>query len=92
MRKTRLFIFLLACLIAIPMAAQTGKVTMTFKNESLPSVFKRLEKATDYKFLFAYEDVGKFTVNGEVKNATIQETMSYVLRDKPSLIPLREKS
>lgn len=56
---------------------------MTFKNESLPSVFKRLEKATDYKFLFAYEDVGKFTVNGEVKNATIQETMSYVLRDKP---------
>lgn len=83
MRKTRLFIFLLACLIAIPMAAQTGKVTMTFKNESLPSVFKRLEKATDYKFLFAYEDVGKFTVNGEVKNATIQQAMDYVLRDKP---------
>ena len=82
MRKTRLFIFLLACLIAIPMAAQTGKVTMTFKNESLPSVFKRLEKATDYKFLFAYEDVGKLTVNGEVKNAIIQQAMDYVLRGK----------
>ena len=83
MRKTRLFIFLMVCLIALPALAQTSKVTMTFKNESLPSVFKRLEKATDYKFLFAYEDVGKFTVNGEVKNATIQQAMDYVLRDKP---------
>ena len=83
MRKTRLFIFLMVCLMALPALAQTSKVTMTFKNESLPSVFKRLEKATDYKFLFAYEDVGKYTVNGEVKNASIQETMDYVLRDKP---------
>lgn len=83
MRKTRLFIFLMVCLMALPALAQTSKVTMTFKNESLPSVFKRLEKATDYKFLFAYEDVGKFTVNGEVKNATIQQAMDYVLRDKP---------
>ena len=83
MRKTRLFIFLMVCLIALPALAQTSKVTMTFKNESLPSVFKRLEKATDYKFLFAYEDVGKYTVNGDVKNASIQETMDYVLRDKP---------
>ena len=83
MRKTRLIIFLLVCLIALPSVAQTSKVTMTFKNESLPSVFKRLEKATDYKFLFAYEDVGKYNVNGEVKNASIQETMNYVLRDKP---------
>ena len=83
MRKTRLFIFLMVCLMALPVLAQTSKVTMTFKNESLPSVFKRLEKATDYKFLFAYEDVGKFTVNGEVKNATIQQAMDYVLRGKP---------
>ena len=83
MRKTRLFIFLMVCLMALPALAQTSKVTMTFKNESLPSVFKRLEKATDYKFLFAYEDVGNYSVNGEVKNATIQETMNYVLRDKP---------
>ena len=83
MRKTRLFIFLMVCLMALPALAQTSKVTMTFKNESLPSVFKRLEKATDYKFLFAYEDVGKYTVNGDVKNASIQETMDYVLRDKP---------
>ena len=83
MRKTRLFIFLMVCLMALPALAQTSKVTMTFKNESLPSVFKRLEKATDYKFLFAYEDVGKYTVNGEVKKASIQETMDYVLRDKP---------
>lgn len=83
MRKTRLFIFLMVCLMALPALAQTSKVTMTFKNESLPSVFKRLEKATDYKFLFAYEDVGKYTVNGDVKNASIQETMDYVLRGKP---------
>ena len=83
MRKTRLFIFLMVCLMALPSLAQTSKVTMTFKNESLPSVFKRLEKATDYKFLFAYEDVGKYTVNGEVKNASIQQAMDYVLRDKP---------
>ena len=91
MRKTRLIIFLLVCLIALPSVAQTSKVTMTFKNESLPSVFKRLEKATDYKFLFAYEDVGNYSVNGEVKNATIQETMNYVLRDKPLSYTLEGK-
>jgi TonB-linked SusC/RagA family outer membrane protein len=58
-------------------------ITMKFQNESLPSALKRIEKTTDYKFIFAYDDVKGYTVSGEVGNSSISEVMSFLLADHP---------
>lgn len=85
MRKMRFRIFgiLLLCLLAMTANAQVQRISMTFKNEGLSSAFKRLEKATDYKFVFAYQDVENVHVTGSVKNETINGTMRFLLRNHP---------
>jgi len=86
MRRKFLFLMILFCVVSsLPVMSQDSDVrlSMTFSNENLPSVFMRLEKSSDYKFLFTYDDVQKYTVNGEVKNAKFMDIVDYVLRDKP---------
>ena len=67
--------------------AQTGKgkptVTMEFKNESLPSVFKRLERVSVYKVLFSYQDVENFKATGILKGASIDKAMQTILGGHP---------
>ena len=55
MKEKRILGMLLALLICMTAVAQN--ISMKFKNESLPAVFKRLEKTTDYRFVFVYNDV-----------------------------------
>ncbi|OYP68000.1 SusC/RagA family TonB-linked outer membrane protein [Prevotella sp. P2-180] len=81
MREKRIFGMLIALLVCLTTMAQG--ISMKFKNESLPSVFKKLERATSYKFVFAYSDVDSYTVTGEVTESSIYEVMSYLLKDKP---------
>lgn len=83
MRKLHLVVFLLSLLVAIPAAAQGGKITMTFHEEPLPTVFSRLEKASGYKFSYAYDDVQGFRVSASVKNQDINGAMQTVLRGLP---------
>ena len=78
--------WLLAILLlaAMPATAQKEqRVTMQFNGDPLTTVFRQLEKATNYKFIFTYDDVNAYVVNGSVKNANIQAVMDYILRDKP---------
>ena len=62
-RKWYLFITCIACICLLsPQAnAQTTttktEITIEFNNERLPSLLKRLEKASGYKILFTYDDV-----------------------------------
>lgn len=56
---------------------------MAFSGEPLADVFRKLEKVTNYRFIFSYEDVNKYTVKGSVKNQNLNETMAYILKDKP---------
>ena len=69
---------------SLPMLAQNGvRLSMTFRNEPLPSVFLRLEQNSSCKFLFTYEDVNEYRVNGAVKDATLLQIVDYVLKGKP---------
>lgn len=72
---------------ALPFAAHAqnndGKLTMTFKNEPLANVLVRLENSSSYRFLFIYEDVTPYKVNGKVTNAAFFDVVKYVLRDTP---------
>lgn len=75
---------LVGLLTALPSWAQKESgLSMKFSNEDLPSVLLRLEKASDYKFLFTYDDVRKYKVNGSVTNARFFEVLDYVLRVTP---------
>ena len=79
--KKRIAGLLVALLVCMTTMAQG--ISMKFKNESLPSAFKKIEKATDYKFVFAYNDVSQYTVTGDVNKATINDVMVFLLKDKP---------
>lgn len=84
MRKIIFAMVLFICM-AMQAMAQSGdtRLSMSFKNEDLPSVFLRLEKSSAYKFLFTYDDVQNYKVSGSVKNAKFMEIVDYVLKDKP---------
>ena len=84
MKVFRLTLLLILSLIVLPLcAAQDEPLTIAFRNERLPSVFKRLEKLTAYKFLFAYDDVAAYKVNGQIQKASFKQVMDYVLKDTP---------
>lgn len=75
-------LFICSAMMAIAQGNDT-RLSMSFNNESLPSVFLRLEKSSAYKFLFTYDDVQNYKVNGSVKNAKFMEIVDYILKDKP---------
>ena len=62
---------------------QGQHITMNFKNESLSSALKRLEKESGYKIMFTYEDVEGYTVNAKVKDKEFDYVMQMLLNGKP---------
>ncbi len=76
---------ILFCLPLQNVFSQTGnaRITMEFHDEALPSVFKRLEKISKYRVLFTYDDINSYTATGAVKDATIEQTLSAIIGDKP---------
>lgn len=91
MKKEWIFsvvLFLIASFLCPPQWAQAQNakeknITMEFKNERLPSVFKRLEKISGYKILFTYDDVNQFAVTGSIKNQTLEQALKTIIGDKP---------
>ena len=73
----------LICLFSSAMAQDDVRLSMTFQNEPLPSVLLRLEKSSAYRFLFTYDDVQNYKVDGQVKDAKFMEIVDYVLKGKP---------
>src|SRR5574344_81188 len=64
-------------------AQKNKEIVLELKNERLPSVFKKLEKVTNYKIMFVTEDVKKFSVTGKIHAKDIDEAMRQILADKP---------
>ncbi len=63
--------------------AKGKRVTIEFKSERLPSVFKRLEKMSGYKILFTYDDVNRFTATGSVRDATVETALKAIVGNHP---------
>ncbi len=84
------FAILLLAFSPQPLQAQpptASTVTLTAKNEPMRDVFKKIEKKTRYKFLFALEDITQYRVSCRLKNVTIHEAMRQIV----GLNPLRWK-
>lgn len=93
-RKLFLMAMLSLCLSVVqPVIAQDSKakVTLTSKNESLPAVFAKIEKATSYKFNFAYDDVASFTYSGNISGKTVTEALNTILSGKPFTYTVKGK-
>lgn len=79
-----LLMLLFSLVTTLPVAAQSdARLSMTFRNEPLPSVLLRLERNSSYKFLFTYDDVAKYKINGRVRDARFLDIVDYVLRNTP---------
>lgn len=84
MGKSRFVTLLLTAWLGLATGfAQAGKITMDFKNESLSSALKRLEKVSGYKIMFTYEDVEGYKANGSVKNQEFGAVIQMLLNGKP---------
>ncbi len=87
MRKLLILFFLSFSMMQlwtdIVMAQKSKEIVLEFKNERLPSAFKKLEKATHYKIMFITEDVNKFSVNGTVRAKDIEEALKQIISNKP---------
>lgn len=83
--KTKLFYLLLTLFsLQLTVTAQTDKkITIRFEDEPLPSALKKLEQASGYRVLFTYDDVQNYKVTTSIKDETITQAISDVLKDKP---------
>lgn len=81
MRKKTLMALVLASFLSMNTWAQS--ITMRFNNESLPTALKRVEKASHYMFIFSYDDVKDYKVNGSVEQSSISEVLSFLLSRYP---------
>ena len=77
-------VFLVCCMLSAGLAqAQEKRITAEFKDTPLSEALKQLEKSSDYKILFTYDDVQDYRVTATLKNATIIEALTEVLKGKP---------
>lgn len=62
--------------------AQDQKLSLNFKNETLVEVFKKLEAASDYRFVVDC-DASKYRVTGNLKNESFFTVLNYALSGTP---------
>lgn len=80
-RIPTLLVLLVLCLCVS--AQRNAKVTMSFKNESMQSALKRLEKVSNMKILFTYEDVEGYKIDGDYKDTEVEGLLQMMLSGKP---------
>lgn len=78
-----LFWLLFCCVPLVAWGQKSERITMKFGGQILPTVLKQMERQTPYKFIFIYDDIKRYKVNGQVTNETIGATMDYLLKGKP---------
>ena len=77
-------LLLLCMFLGVAAQAQTGRrVTLSFNQEPLATVLKKVGDATGFKINFNTEDVQGITVTAKVDNKTAVEVLDIVLKGKP---------
>ena len=56
---------------------------MTVKSERLTDVIREIEKATDYKIIFAFDDVQQYRVSATLDNVSAPKALRILLAGKP---------
>lgn len=65
-------------------STSTDKVmSLTFKAEKLSEAFRKIEKASGWKFVFNYDDMANYKANGNFSKKNIREILDVLLQGKP---------
>ena len=75
-------IFVLCLFLGVTVQAQK-RISLTFQNETLVNVLKKVGDASGYKINFNTEDVQGFTVTATIQNKTATEALDIILKEKP---------
>lgn len=78
-----LFALLCGAMPQTALAQTKSKTTIEIKSERLPQVFKRIEKKTDTKIVFAYDDVNLYSYSGRLDIKNADEAVRNVINGKP---------
>lgn len=73
------FLMSLLCNVSITAQNQAGAIVMKAKNESLPTVFKRLEKVAKCKVMYVSNDVKGYKASNDVRAKNVSEAMTQIL-------------
>ena len=73
------FLMSLLCNVSVSAQNQTGAIVMKAKNESLPTVFKRLEKVAKCKVMYVSNDVKGYKASNDVRAKNVSEAMTQIL-------------
>lgn len=83
MQRILLSLMLLASsVLSSPMLAQDKKFSVSFNDDALSEVFKKLEAVSDYHFVVDC-DVSPYRVTGNLKNETLFTILNYALSGTP---------
>lgn len=85
-----MFSLILALLLlnvgTLPCAAQSKEsktIVLSVNHERMSSVFKKLEKASGYKFSYVYDDLAPFRVTANIRTTDIHEAVKAVIGTYP---------
>jgi TonB-linked SusC/RagA family outer membrane protein len=91
--KLTAFIILMACLQTSATGVAQQTITYSGKEVSLQNVFAAIKKQTNYKFFFNTESLQQAQkVTLDVKNASIEQVMSMVLKDQPFTFTIKGRT
>lgn len=92
-RGKKLFMLFAFLFLAVNFMAQgvDKRFSISFKNEPMSSVFKKIGKISGVRVEFAYEDVDSYKVTATLKDVTAEEAVKAVIGDYSLMYSLNGK-
>lgn len=86
-------LILLACLMQVSAASFGQRVTLKQNNATLENVLKEIRLQTGYNFIYNADLIEKANgINVNVKNATVEEVLKSILKDRQLSFEIKDKT
>lgn len=69
---------------------QVKPITISFNEEKLSDALKKIEKISGYRFIFNYDDLAAYKVNGSFVNKKVNEILEALLKGKRMHYSIKE--
>lgn len=87
-----LAIILLACCLHVSARTHSQEITLSLNNAKLETVFKEIQKQTNYKFVYTKEQLeGTSNVSIKVKDESLEQVLNLCFKDQPLSYTIAER-
>lgn len=84
MNQVRPLLLLFAFMVSIAANGQNRqRITVSFANDSLISAIGKIEKTTDYRFIYTVADLTGYKANGTFRDENVETVLKAILSNKP---------